>query len=191
MGTWIIDNGVTLHTQRKLKPSGPEWDLFHSGTADTYAIVDSRVGALGALSCNENRRPLLRDKLYTMGQQIHVSASPCFALDVGIYGMTGLTSMESSAQYAGEGGITTLAPTLVASDAYHRMWPLPAAANYDNLKPGGGYAMIFDRSGKRIAEPLGQTVEGIVYADVPKADIVRSNDYDRQPFTIAANGLRP
>jgi len=189
IGTWVIDHGTTVHTQRKLKPSGPEWDLFHSGQQGTYKIPATSVGALGALSCNENRRPLLRDKMYTMGEQIHVSAWPCFALDVGIYGMSHLTSLESSAQYAAEGGVTTLAPTLIASEGYHLKYPLPSGGK-EALKPGGGYAMIFDRDGKRVADPLDPTTEGIVYADVSSSAILGPNNYDEKPFVVRQNGLQ-
>lgn len=74
MGTLIVDRGTTLHAQQKLKPSGAEWDIFHSGTADTYAVLDSSVGRLGALSCNENRRVLLADRYQPTGITSPVSA---------------------------------------------------------------------------------------------------------------------
>lgn len=192
MGTWLIDNGTTLHTQRKLKPSGPEWDIFHSGTVDGYAVVPTSVGLLGALSCNENRRPLVRNRYYRAGEQLHVAAWPSFAIDIGIWGMTAQCSMESSAQYAGEGGVTTIAPTSLTTQAYFDKYPLPAGSE-GRVKIGGGSAMIFDPGGKPLAEYLGPATEGIVYADVESATITEAaaGDYDPAPFTIAADGMRP
>lgn len=189
MGTWIIDRGTTTHRQKKLKPSGQEWNLFHSGTEDTYAIVKSSVGNLGALSCNENRRPLLRDRFYTSSQQLHVAAWPVFSFNLGVYGMSAQCSMESSAQFAGEGGLTTIAPTQRMSEAYFKKYPLPAGSE-GKITVGGGSAAIFGQDAKILTTYLKPTEEGIVYADVPRETIMRgATAYDPEPFTVPASGL--
>ncbi|MFK4851898.1 nitrilase-related carbon-nitrogen hydrolase [Microbacterium sp. ZW T6_19] len=194
MGMWVIDDkGKTILKRRKAKPSGREWDIFTSGDGDDFTVVPSKVGRIGALSCNENRRPLARDAMYTQNEQIHVAAWPHFGLLPDVWQMSAITSMESSAQYAGEGGVLTLAPSTIATAPYIASLNL-SAADRASLLPGGGSTRIFLPSGEPVSDgpDLAPDVEGIVYATVDRATVVHAQTgYDAKPFKIPANGKRP
>ncbi|KQQ20718.1 hypothetical protein ASF48_08950 [Rathayibacter sp. Leaf299] len=194
MGMWVIDNkGNTILKRRKAKPSGKEWDIFHSGKADDFVVVQSAIGKIGALSCNENRRPLVRDALYKQNEQIHVAAWPHFGLYPGFRPMSAETSMESSAQYAGEGGVLTLAPSIIATAPYIASLKL-SVADQARIATGGGSARIFLPTADAVSDgpDLAHDVEGIVYATVDRSVVIHEQTgYDADPFTVPANGLRP
>lgn len=119
-----------------------------------------------------------------------MAAWPVFSFNLGVYGMSAKSSMDTSAQYAGAGGVTTIAPTQVMSDTYFGQYPLPKGSE-GMISTGGGSAAIFASDGQSLTQYLDPSEEGIVYADVA-ADVLLAAEnagYDMEPFTVPSSGL--
>lgn len=179
---FISSAGETLLMRRKLKPSGPEGDLFAGGSKEGLTVVETALGRLGALNCSENRRPLVRHTLLSMGQQIHVASWPHFGLYPDVRQMSAEVSMQATASYAAEGDVVTLAPTTIATDPYLDLLGLDDEER-KRILTGCGATRIFGTTGELLAEPLDPDQDGLLYASVPRALINRESRFDREPLT--------
>ncbi|MBL1075135.1 carbon-nitrogen hydrolase family protein [Nocardia sp. 2] len=159
MAQAVIDEwGEIASVRRKAGLNPVERKIFASGTPNLPAVHQSSLGALGALSGQENQRPLLTRALRADEEQIHVAAWP------GNPDGDAPAGPESSAtvsrMYAMETGAFVLAPGAVVSAAAwgerHPARPVPAT----------GRARIFAADGSEIVAPLAEGASGLLYADL-------------------------
>ena len=76
----IDDQGRTLQTRRKLKPTHVERTVFGEGDGSDLAVVETPIGNIGSLSCWEHLQPLSKYAMYSQNEQIHCGAWPSFSL---------------------------------------------------------------------------------------------------------------
>ncbi|KAH7121491.1 carbon-nitrogen hydrolase [Dactylonectria macrodidyma] len=172
------EDGTILMKRRKLKPTHMERTVFGDASGDSLLnVVDiPNVGKVGALACWEHIQPLLKYHTYLQKEEIHVSAWP--SLDKFIEGSPGLWGMSregclgQSQQYAVEGGAFVIHSTAVISERGVQLMETTGAPIFN--KPGGGCSAIFGPDGRRLTEPLEDTEEGIVYADLDLTKILAS-----------------
>jgi nitrilase len=167
MGQSIIDNlGVTIATRCKLKTTHVERTIFGEGDGSDLRVHDTELGRLGALNCWEHLQPLIKYALYAQNEQIHVASWPSFSLYRGLaYALGPELNNAASQIYAAEGQCFVLAPCATVSKEMVRM--LADDAKKEQLLPeGGGYARIYGPDGSPLADPIPDTEEGILYADI-------------------------
>jgi aliphatic nitrilase len=164
---WIIGpDGETIAKRRKLKPTHVERTVFGEGSGADLAVHATALGNLGGLNCWEHLQPLTKYAMYAQNEQVHVAAWPSFSLyRGGAYALGCEANNAASQVYALEGGCFVLAPCGVVSPA---MVELLCTDDTKRalLQPGGGYARIYGPDGRPLAEPLPETAEGLLYADI-------------------------
>ncbi|AYF76627.1 carbon-nitrogen hydrolase family protein [Nocardia yunnanensis] len=153
----IDDSGELLSVRRKAGLNSIERKIFASGTPNLPAVHHTPIGKYGALSGQENQRPLLTRALRADEEQIHVAAWPANP-----YGDGGGpdSRITVSRMYALEVGAFVLAPTAVAGP---RAWGGMARPRTD--APTGS-ARIYGADGAEAVTPLAEGDEGILYADL-------------------------
>lgn len=163
----MIDNqGETLFTRRKLKPTHIERTIYGNGDGSDFSVVETELGNLGALCCWEHLQPLSKYVMFNDNEQIHCAAWPFLNLYKGIaYSLSGEANMMASAVYALEGQCFVLASTMVITqeivdqfcetDEQRALFPI-----------GGGCSKIFGPDGSQISQDLDEHTEGLVYADI-------------------------
>lgn len=172
----IDDEGRVLAHRRKLKPARVERSVFGQGDGADLAVVDTRLGRVGALCCGEHFQPLLKCAMFAQSEQIHVAAWPAFSLLRGKAYLNGPEAATVASQmYAIEGQCFVLAPTTVNDEA-----TLAAVCDSEEKRamlsvPGkaaaGGRSMVFAPDGKPLAEFLPEDQEGLVMAEIDIAAI--------------------
>lgn len=155
----IDDSGVVLSLRRKPGLNSQERRVFSAGTPGLPNVHRSRIGRLGALSGQENVRPLFTRAMRADGQQIHIAAWPGYPVAGGESGIAAPTT--ASRLYAIEGGAFVLAPCAVVGAT-----DLPVLGVNARMARGGGYARIFGSDGAELATPLAEDEEGFLYADL-------------------------
>jgi nitrilase len=163
---FIDDRGETIATRRKLKPTHVERTVFGEGSGADLAVHATPLGNLGGLNCWEHLQPLTKYAMYAQNEQVHVAAWPSFSLyRGGAYALGCEVNNAASQVYAAEGQCYVLAPCGVVSPA---MVELLCTDDTKRalLQPGGGYARIYGPDGRPLAEPLGETEEGLLFADI-------------------------
>lgn len=191
------DGEVLLH-RRKLKPTHVERTLFGESDGSGIRVVDTPVGRVGALNCFEHIQPLTKYAMYSQHEQIHVASWPC----LGILGNVPQVSPESlisaTQTYALEGGAFVLMATQVMSDEGARVFPDAQGGPSPVYTGGGGFARVYGPFSELRTEPLPDTEEGIVYADIDLADIAGAKNavdpvghYSRPDVTALAFDPRP
>ncbi len=167
LGQAIIDDqGETLATRRKLKPTMAERMVYGEGDGSDLSVYETPIGRIGALCCWEHLQPLSKYAMYSQREQIHVAAWPAFCINTDLaYALGREVNSAASRIYATEGQCFVLAPTSVFDDkAMELMSSLSGAMQPFN--PGGGYAMIYGPDGRELCGAIPETEEGIVYADI-------------------------
>ncbi|MFI6870142.1 nitrilase-related carbon-nitrogen hydrolase [Nocardia sp. NPDC050406] len=155
----IDDNGAVLSLRRKPGLNSLERRVFSAGTPGLPNVHRSRIGRLGALSGQENVRPLFTRAMRADGQQIHVAAWPGFPVADAVAGIESPTT--ASRLYAIEGGSFVLAPCAVTGTT-----DLPVLGMSARMARGGGCARIYGSDGAELATPLAEDEEGYLYADL-------------------------
>ncbi|KAJ5585267.1 Carbon-nitrogen hydrolase [Penicillium hispanicum] len=155
--------------RRKMKPTHMERTVFGDASGECFSSVAQLPFArVGALSCAEHLQPLL--KYHTLSQQedIHVAAWPPAPPHSGgpeTWFMSGedLSGCETLAQtYAIESQSFVLHCTgLVTKEGVERM----KISGMLGL-PGGGCSAVFGPDGRRLTEPVENTVDDIIFADL-------------------------
>ena len=164
--TIIDDRGETLATRRKLKPTMAERMVYGEGDGSDLSVYDTAIGRIGALCCWEHLQPLSKYAMYAQREQIHVAAWPAFCIDPELaYALGPEVNGAASRLYAAEGQCFVLAPTSVFDEQAMQLMSSRSGA-MQPFRPGGGYAMIYGPDGRELCEPLAQTQEGILYADI-------------------------
>lgn len=163
----IIDNqGRVVATRRKLKPTHAERMVYGEGDGSDLAVHDTALGRLGALCCAEHLQPLTKYAMFSQGEQIHVAAWPSFSIYRGAaFQLSAEANNAASQVYALEGQCYVLAPCATVSK---EMLDLLADTPHKRalLLEGGGYAMIYGPDAKPLCQPLGETEEGLLFAEV-------------------------
>lgn len=167
IGQWIIGaDGETIATRRKLKPTHVERTLFGEGDGTDLGVFETPLGRVGALSCWEHLQPLSKYALYAQNEQVHVAAWPSFALYRGGAHALGAEVNNAASQiYAVEGQCFVVAPCAVVTKDIVQMLCTDEAKK-QLLVEGGGFARIYAPDGQLMHEPLPESQEGIVYADL-------------------------
>lgn len=172
----IADDGKTVMTRRKLKPTHVERTQFGDGDGSDFLVVDTPVGRVGALNCWEHLQPLTKYALFAQQEQLHIAAWPSFSIFEGAVNALGPeVNVGASRQYAVEGQNFVLAPCAVVGEAAQALFA-DTELKRQFLGLGGGYARIFGPDGRSLAEPLAPTEEGILYADIDYSGILAAKN---------------
>jgi nitrilase len=163
---FIDDTGTLLSVRRKLKPTHVERSVFGEGDGSDIQVHDTRLGRLGALNCWEHFQPLTKYAMYSLGEQIHVGSWPSFSVYRGAAKALGPeVNNAASLVYAVEGQTFVLAPCAVVGTAAHELF-CDTDTKKQLLLRGGGFARIYGPEGSELAEPLDETEEGLLFADL-------------------------
>lgn len=166
---FIDDTGQLLAVRRKLKPTHVERSVFGEGDGSDLQVHDTALGRLGALNCWEHLQPLTKHAMYSLGEEIHVGAWPSFSIYRGAARALGPeVNTAASMIYAVEGQTFALAPCGVIGEAAHALF-CDTDTKRQLLQLGGGFARIYGPEGTPLAEPLEETAEGILYAELDPA----------------------
>jgi aliphatic nitrilase len=162
----IDDQGELVGNRRKLKPTHVERSVFGEGDGSDLAVFATRLGRMGALNCAEHLQPLSKFAMYSQHEQVHVAAWPSFSVyRDAAFQLSAAANNAASQVYALEGQCFVLAPcALVDKNMLHTLGDSPEKAEL--LLEGGGFAMIYGPDGKPLCEPIPETQEGILYADI-------------------------
>jgi aliphatic nitrilase len=173
----IGPDGQLLYTRRKLKPTHVERSIFGEGDGSDFHVAKTPIGNIGALNCWEHLQPLSRMAMYSMNEEIHVAAWPSFCLyrDMA-YALGPEVNIDgASMMYAVEGGCYVLASVAITGrDCFELLCDTPDKVHLLSPrtgKPGGGYSMIFGPDGRKLAAPIPEDQEGILYAELDPATI--------------------
>ena len=159
------DQGELLHARRKLKPTHMERTVFGEGNGSDFQVLDTDLGRIGQLCCWEHMQPLTKYAMYSMHEQVHVAAWPSFSCYPQAYSLGPEANGAISQVYALEGQCFVLAPCGVFSrEMYDRMVNSEEQAALINV--GGGFARIYAPDGSPMCEPLPETEEGLLFADI-------------------------
>ena len=172
MGQAVIGaDGQVLSARRKLKPTHVERTLFGESDGSNLQVVDTPLGRVGTLCCWEHLQPLSKYVMYSQLEQIHVAAWPSFSVYRGAaFALGAEVNNGASRQYAVEGQTFVLAPCAVVDQAAIDLF-CDSPAKEQLLLRGGGFAKIYGPDGRELAEPLAETEEGLLYADLDLAAI--------------------
>lgn len=167
MGQWLIGpDGNFIARRRKLKPTHVERTVFGEGDGSCLQVLDTGLGKLGALCCWEHLQPLTKYAMYALHEQVHIASWPSFSLYRGMaYALGPELNTAASQMYAAEGQCFVLAASAtVSKEMVELLCDTPERQAM--LRPGGGFSMIFGPDGRPLCEPLPETEEGILYAEI-------------------------
>lgn len=168
----IGPDGQLLYARRKLKPTHAERTVFGDGDGSDFQVVDTELGKVGSLNCWEHLQPLSRMAMYSMNEEVHIAGWPSFCCYRDLaYALGPEVNIEgASMMYAVEGGCFVLASVAVTGqDTFDLLCDTPDKTQLLNPrtgKPGGGFSMIFGPDGTKLADPIAEDEEGILYADL-------------------------
>ncbi len=163
---FIDDAGQVIDVRRKLKPTHVERTVFGEGDGSDIQVHDTRIGRIGGLNCWEHFQPLTKYALFSMGEQIHVASWPSFSLYRGAATALGpQVNTAASLVHAVEGQTFVLAPCSVVGQVGQDLW-CDTEQKRQLLQQGGGFTRIYGPEGSELAEPLAETEEGLLYADL-------------------------
>lgn len=104
--------------------------------------------------------------MFSLGEQIHVGSWPSFSVYRGAARALGAeVNNAASLVYAVEGQTFVLAPCAIVGQATHDLF-CDTDLKKQLLLQGGGFTRIYGPEGSSLAEPLAETEEGILYADL-------------------------
>jgi aliphatic nitrilase len=163
---FISETGELISVRRKLKPTHVERSVFGEGDGSDLQVHDTALGRLGGLNCWEHLQPLTKYAMYSQGEEIHVGAWPSFSVyRGGAQALGPEVNTAASLIYAVEGQTFVLAPCgVIGPAALERFCDTDVKRQL--LQAGGGFARIYGPEGSELAEPLPETKEGILFADL-------------------------
>lgn len=160
------DHGNLVGNRRKLKPTHVERSVFGEGDGSDLAVYPTALGRLGALNCAEHLQPLSKFAMYAQHEQVHVAAWPSFSVYRGAaFQLSAAANNAASQVYALEGQCFVLAPCAIVDKAMLELL-VDCPEKSSLLLEGGGFAMIYGPDGAPLCEPIPETEEGILYADI-------------------------
>jgi nitrilase len=170
-------DGGLLGKHRKLKPTAAERLVWGEGDGSTLTVIETKFGKMGGLICWENYMPLARMALYAKGVELYL-APTADSRD---------TWQATLRHIACEGRCFVLGCNQYVTKA---MYP----ADLPGIADLAGQPEVMCRGGSAIVSPLGEVIagplwdqEGILYADLDLADVVRAK-YD---FDVVGHYARP
>ena len=159
------DRGELLQARRKLKPTHAERTVFGEGNGSHLEVLDTDIGNVGQLCCWEHLQPLTKYAMYSMHEQVHVAAWPSFSCYPQAYSLGPQANNAASQVYALEGQCFVLAPCGVISREMIDL--LVATEDQASLiRAGGGFAQIYAPDGSPMCEPLPESEEGLLFAEL-------------------------
>ena len=162
----IDDRGEVVATRRKLKPTHAERTVFGEGDGSHLAVHETALGRMGALCCAEHIQPLSKYAMYSQHEQVHIAAWPSFSVYRGAaFQLSAEANNAASQIYALEGQCYVIAPCATVSKKMLDLL-IDSPNKRALLLEGGGFAMIYGPDAKPLCEPLPETQEGLLYADV-------------------------
>jgi nitrilase len=162
----IDDQGNTVQTRRKLKPTHVERTVFGEGDGSDLAVCETAIGNIGSLCCWEHLQPLSKYAMYSQNEQIHCAAWPSFSIyRGGAYALGPEVNNGASQLYAAEGQCFVIAPCATVSNTMIEMLCTDAMKK-QLLLPGGGFARIYGPDGAPLGTVLREDEEGFVVADI-------------------------
>lgn len=167
MGQALIDSqGEFIATRRKLKPTHAEQTIFGQGDGSHLAVHDTALGRLGALNCWENIQPLLKQAMFSQGEQVHVSSWPANAVyRDSAYSFGPEVTFAANQVYALEGQCFVISShAVISEEMVTLLCDTPERARL--MTTGGGGSMIFGPDGRPLAQRLDERQEGLVYAEI-------------------------
>lgn len=163
---FLDDTGRLLSVRRKLKPTHVERAVFGEGDGSDLQVHETKLGRVGGLNCWEHFQPLTKYTMYSLGEQIHVGSWPSFSVYRGAATALGPeVNTAASLVYAVEGQTFVLAPCSIVGDAGQEVF-CDDEAKKQLLRKGGGFARIYGPEGTELAQPLAETEEGLLFADL-------------------------
>ncbi|GAB2452110.1 carbon-nitrogen hydrolase family protein [Nocardioides hungaricus] len=167
---FIGNTGELLGVRRKLRPTHVERSLFGEGDGSDFQVHETSIGKLGALCCWEHIQPLNKHVMADLDEEIHVASWPAFCLYRGLAKALGAeVNVAESLSYAVETQSFVVAATTVVTEAAYVAFDCDTEEKRNLLQLGGGAARIFGPEGTMLADPLPETQEGIIYADLDPA----------------------
>lgn len=166
---YFAPDGALLGKHRKLKPTAAERLIWGEGDGSTLAAFQTPFGVIGGLICWENYMPLARMAMYQQGVELYL-APTADAREV----------WQSTLRHiALEGRCFVLGCNqFVTKDMY--------PPDLEDIHELDVQSQVMCRGGSAIISPLGEVLagplydqEGILYADLDLAEVVRSKfDFD-------------
>jgi aliphatic nitrilase len=162
----IDDQGNTVQTRRKLKPTHVERTVFGEGDGSDLTVCETAIGNIGSLSCWEHLQPLSKYAMYAQNEQVHCGAWPSFSLyRGGAYALGAEVNNAASQVYAAEGQCFVIAPCATVSSAMSDLLCTDPGKK-QMLLTGGGFARIYGPDGSPLGSNLPEDQEGLVIADI-------------------------
>jgi len=169
---FIDREGEILGTRRKLKPTHVERTVYGEGDGSGFKVFELDIGRIGGLCCWEHLQPLSRFAMYSLGEQIHAASWPSFSLYRGAaYALGPELNTAATQMYAAEGQCFALMSVAVVDDRIIEM-VVDTEEKAQLLLKGGGFANIFGPDGRPLVEPIPETEEGLLMAELDLALIV-------------------
>jgi nitrilase len=165
MAQAMIAASGEITVRRKLKPTSAERTLFGEGDGSDLVVQDMGGVRVGALNCWEHIQPLIKQSLFSMGEQVHIGSWPSFTLDPEMAHAMGAKATNAiNMVYAIEGQCFVAASTfLMTEDIRRASCFMPGMETFLNL--GGGNSAIYAPDGRRISQSLAPDEEGIAVAE--------------------------
>lgn len=159
-------DGEIIQRRRKLKPTHVERTVYGEGDGADIVVNDTELGRVGGLCCWEHLQPLTKYAMFAQHEQIHCAAWPSFSVYRGAaYALGPEVNTSASQIYAAEGQCFVIAACGVVSPAMiEELCTDEMKRNL--LLPGGGFAQIFAPDGTPMCEPLAETEEGLLVAEI-------------------------
>ncbi len=162
-------DGRLLGKHRKLKPTAAERLIWGEGDGSTLTVLKTELGKIGGLICWENYMPLARMAMYGKGVELYLAPTADHR-----------DSWQATLRHiACEGRCFVLGCNqFVTKDMVPQ--------DLEGVEDLAAQPEILSRGGSAIISPLGEVLagplydqEGILYADLDLADVVRSKfDFD-------------
>jgi aliphatic nitrilase len=167
MGQALIGpGGELIAARRKLKPTHAERTVFGEGDGSHLKVHSTALGHLGALNCWEHIQPLVKQAMFSQGEQVHVASWPSFSLYRDLAYVIGPeVSLAANQIYAVEGQCFVIAASAnVSKEMTDLLCDSPERELL--LRPGGGFSMIYAPDGRPLTQPLEEHTEGLLYAEI-------------------------
>lgn len=162
---FINRDGEFEGVHHKLKPTFLERAVWADGPGENMQVYDTDIGVIGGLCCWENMMPLSRYTNYELGEQIHVSAFPGYAMEHVGRLFKEEVNYTMNRHQAVEGGSFVLKASNVVGESQREML-CDTEEREEMLSKGGGHSEIIAPNGQVVGGPLEGVTEDIAYAQV-------------------------
>lgn len=162
---FINRDGEFEGVHHKLKPTFLERSVWADGPGENMQVYDVDIGVVGGLCCWENMMPLSRYANYELGEQIHVSAFPGYAMEHVGRLFKEEVNYTMNRHQAVEGGSFVLKASNVVGESQRKLL-CDTEDREEMLSKGGGWSEIIAPNGQVVGGPLEGETEDIAYAQI-------------------------